>query len=232
MANGRDKIPDTESAMNLDKIYNGTVEEMFDSLNENFETIGKPQAIDTVSIKDGAITENKIGDGAITTGKINDGAITEDKIDGGAVTLTKISNDLKNWVLDKAHPVGSFYWSVNGTNPGDATVLGIGVWTQIKDTFILAAGDTYTAGTSGGEARHQLTVTEIPSHSHSLQANGSFTIGNGQGSGASGIPSNTSGWGTIANADWYTLSNGYTGGSQSHNNMPPYITAYCWRRTN
>ena len=28
----------------------------------------------------------------------------------------------------------------------------------------------------------------------------------------------------------YSDNVGYKGGNQPHNNMPPYITAYCWRR--
>lgn len=235
------KIPGTENAMNLDKIDNGTVRDMFDSLNENFTTIGKPQAIDTVSIKNGAVTTEKINDGAITTGKINDGAVTENKIDDGvvtsdkigseAVTLTKISNDLKNWFLDKAHPVGSFYWSANNTNPGNSDVLGIGTWTQIKDTFILAAGDTYAAGTSGGEAWHLLTTSEMPSHAHYTLTWDATQIGLGYTSYSSAnkrcltVDADAIPGGTI---NPYTGSNG---GSQPHNNMPPYITAYCWRRT-
>lgn len=41
-----------------------------------------------------------------------------------------------------------------------------GTWEQIKDTFILAAGDTYKAGTTGGEATHILTTDEMPAHNH------------------------------------------------------------------
>ena len=29
---------------------------------------------------------------------------------------------------------------------------------------------------------------------------------------------------------FYTPKSHSEGGSQAHNNMPPYITAYCWRR--
>ena len=41
-----------------------------------------------------------------------------------------------------------------------------GGWTQIKDKFILAAGDTYKKGQTGGEASHTLTVGEMPIHQH------------------------------------------------------------------
>ena len=52
---------------------------------------------------------------------------------------------------DKIYPVGSIYISAASTSP--ATLFG-GTWEQIKDTFLLAAGDTYTAGETVGEAEH------------------------------------------------------------------------------
>ena len=68
------------------------------------------------------------------------------------------------------YPVGSIYLSVNNVNPG--TLFG-GTWVQIKDTFLLTAGDTYSAGATGGTAshthttaEHTLTVNEMPKHRH------------------------------------------------------------------
>lgn len=63
-----------------------------------------------------------------------------------------------------AHPVGSLYWTSSTENP--AVTFGGGTWTQIKDKFILAAGDTYTNGATGGAATVTLTTNEMPSHSH------------------------------------------------------------------
>lgn len=60
------------------------------------------------------------------------------------------------------YPVGSIYVSVNSTNPG--TIFG-GTWEQIKDRFILAAGDTYSAGSTGGSAD-----AVIPTHTHTITA--------------------------------------------------------------
>ena len=75
------------------------------------------------------------------------------------------------------YPVGSIYLSVNNVNPG--TIFG-GTWEQIQDRFLLAAGNTYAGGATGGTAshthtsaahthttaEHTLTVSEIPSHRH------------------------------------------------------------------
>ena len=72
-------------------------------------------------------------------------------------------------LLNLVYPVGSIYWSSNNTNPG--TLFG-GTWTQIKDKFILAAGDSYTNGATGGAATVTLTVSNMPSHSHGFTPSG------------------------------------------------------------
>ncbi|MBP3766013.1 MAG: prepilin-type N-terminal cleavage/methylation domain-containing protein [Bacilli bacterium] len=152
--------------------------------------------------------------------------------------------------LDEVYPVGSIYMSVGSTNPG--TLFG-GTWAKIEGRFLLGSSSSYTLGSTGGAAsvsytpagtvgNHTLTINEMPSHTHTLTTNGRFTIGNGNGSGISGIPSNTAGWGTIGDADWYVLSIDKTGGSQAHNHsftgtaksiatMPPYIVVNIWKRT-
>lgn len=53
------------------------------------------------------------------------------------------------------YPVGSIYLSVNATSP--AELFG-GTWEQIKDTFLLASGDTYEAGSTGGV----LAISNMP----------------------------------------------------------------------
>ena len=123
--------------------------------------------------------------------------------------------EFKNF-MKYVYPVGSYYWSSNSTNP--STLFG-GTWERIKDKFVLAAGDVYTAGTTGGEAMHILTEGEMPAHYHSIQ---SLAPLNGEaGNYFLGV---TSG-GQSAH------ETGTVGSSQPHNNMPPYIVAYCWRRT-
>ena len=122
-------------------------------------------------------------------------------------------------VFDMIYPVGSVYISVNSTSP--ATLFG-GTWVQIKDTFLLSAGDTYTAGNTGGEATHTLTTTEMPSHSHNAYLKAPFAIQTNGGTEFAALY-NT---GTSSNA---YITN--TGGGQAHNNMPPYLVVYMWKRT-
>lgn len=76
-----------------------------------------------------------------------------------------------------AYPIGSIYMSVNQTSP--ETLFG-GTWQRIQDTFLLAAGTTYNAGATGGEATHVLTPSEtaIKSHTHSYdKASGTGSAG-------------------------------------------------------
>ena len=72
--------------------------------------------------------------------------------------------------LKELFPIGSIYINVNTTNPG--TIFG-GTWEQIKDTFLLCSGSTYSNGSTGGSASHvhetqghTLTIAEMPSHNH------------------------------------------------------------------
>ena len=78
-----------------------------------------------------------------------------------------IQNALAQAKLD-AHPVGSLYWSSNPTDP--STLFG-GTWTRIKDRFVLAAGDTYGNGATGGAVTVKLTESNLPAHTHSMNHN-------------------------------------------------------------
>lgn len=67
-----------------------------------------------------------------------------------------------NWL--SIYPIGSIYMSVNEVDP--STIFG-GTWQQIKDKFLLASGDVYNNGATGGEATHTLSESEMPTHTHS-----------------------------------------------------------------
>ena len=71
-------------------------------------------------------------------------------------------------IWDKIYPVGSIYMSVNDTSP--ASLFG-GTWEELKDKFLLGAGDIYLSGATGGEASHTLTSNEIPKHKHNNTIN-------------------------------------------------------------
>lgn len=131
-------------------------------------------------------------------------------------------------LLSKIYPVGSLYMSAKATSP--ASLFG-GTWEQIKDRFILAAGDTYAAGSTGGEAEHALTVDEMPAHRHEgINIDNMYCFGWENGS-STGVNFQKFYGGTYWGDDVQNrLASGYAGGSTAHNNMPPYLTAYIWKR--
>lgn len=118
-----------------------------------------------------------------------------------------------------AYPVGAIYLSVTNVNP--ATLFG-GTWEAIGGRFLLGANSAYAAGSTGGESAHKLTTSEMPRHNHTLD---NYNVSAG----------NTTAYMTVQaqakvgyNGNVQTL---YTGGDGSHNNMPPYLAVYMWKRT-
>ena len=70
--------------------------------------------------------------------------------------------------VDMYYPVGSIYWTGKSPNEGgNPNILFGGTWEQIKDRFVLAAGDTYINGNTGGSATVTLTNEQMPNHNHS-----------------------------------------------------------------
>lgn len=194
---------------------------------------------------------------------------TGSDIDTGITNIQQIFNLI--------YPVGSYYMSSSATNPG--TLFG-GTWEQIKDRMIMAAGSSYAVGTTGGAtshthtsaahthtsaahthttAGHTLTVSEMPSHTHSHPNNGhTFSWGDrnstlwlnsgqmtAQGATNNGLssyqgPNNltnyTGGGASHSHGNTGSTTPGNTGSTTpgntgSSSNLPPYIVAYIWRRT-
>lgn len=135
------------------------------------------------------------------------------------------ANALDNKHLSDIYFVGCELHSHVETNP--FYLLGFGSWTLITDRFIIGAGQTYTVGATGGESTHTLTLQEIPPHFHHANNGGDFLSLNGNSSVTTdGFASGTM-WNGIKKN---TQSTDRIGGGQAHNNMPPYIAEYIWRR--
>ena len=134
-------------------------------------------------------------------------------------TLTGVTATIAN-----AYPVGSLYMNAsNSTNP--ATLLGFGTWSAFGEGRVLIGIDSSdtdfdTAEETGGSKTHTLSVSELPSHTHTATL-----MGNGedeqQDLPAAGDNSNPS----------RTMTTSATGGGGAHNNVQPYIVVYMWRRT-
>jgi hypothetical protein len=146
-------------------------------------------------------------------------------------------------LLNLIYPVGSVYMSFNYVSP--STFLG-GTWVLLQGRFLLGACTTdYTnevndfgnmmfinhTGYTGGTTTHALTLAEIPSHSHFYDKP---THKNGYPDGSAdtgGGSTNSSYWKGMSSSTTNNGSTDYAGGVSAHNNMPPYITVYMWRRT-
>jgi hypothetical protein len=86
--------------------------------------------------------------------------------------------------------VGAIYKSTVATSP--ATLFG-GTWEQIKDSFLLSAGDTYTAGDTGGSATATLAVENLPRHTHTLNYGNTSSTGTATTAGFRGVSTPTGG---------------------------------------
>lgn len=135
-----------------------------------------------------------------------------------------------------AHPVGSYYFSDDSTSPTD---LFGGTWEALTPGYTLIAQGagsdsfgsfTYTAGQKYGERKHQLTTNELP------YLEGRFPTGVVSGyqvdttgivSGVDGFTKST--WGSDRSNTWgFKIA---FGGNQPHENIPPTIASYGWKRT-
>ena len=175
--------------------------------------------------------------GAITTKGIK---LTSGTDFGSSLPSNMQSNQLffqtlgSNYILDNVYPVGSIYMSVNSTNPKN---LFGGTWEQIQGKFLFGMNSSYPAGSTGGEITHKLTWNEMPEHYHeglyySYQDTENLITLNA-GSASYHIP-----WGSSDYAGDYgagtgekELITGSAGSGVAHNNMPPYLSVYIWKRT-
>ena len=124
----------------------------------------------------------------------------------------------------RKYPIGMIVVFYTDIDPNE---LYGGTWERIKGAFIWGIDDGETAGTTGGEKAHTLTVNEIPAHAHT--ENDAVMVWNTKIGNVGADPARKE----MASAALVSpaLNTGSTGGGQSHNNMPPYYGAYIWRKT-
>lgn len=154
---------------------------------------------------------------------------------GDSVYIQTIGGDLNTGIITQRivshnndevsgfYPVGSIYMSLNDTDP--RYIFG-GMWERLEAGRFLISADiasttsTYIAGNTGGEATHLLTVDEIPSHFHTSY--GWAAVADGSGDYVT--------FGATDNPTTQSKNTRTTGGSQPHNNIPPYLVVYMWKR--
>ena len=163
------------------------------------------------------------------------------EINDGSVVWTV--QNIRPTALD-SYPVGSIYMSVNSTSPAD---LFGGTWEAMPAGRVLLAQGTsewgveYQAGSTGGEHEHQLSVGELPEHTHTASTNTAgdhshtFTFGRSYESDR-GVPGGGDGDRTYTNSTntagshIHTIAISNTGNDRAHNNLQPYISVFMWQR--
>ena len=138
------------------------------------------------------------------------------------------------FVLRYVYPVGSVYASLDGTDPQER--FG-GTWERIAGRFLLGADETHGAGTTGGTERVTLEAAQMPRHGHieTLHVKGKgygFMTGDtvSEAAGENVYSFEESTLDVRANTG-VLMSTRYAGGSEAHENMPPYLAVHMWRRT-
>jgi len=132
----------------------------------------------------------------------------------------------KREIFDLIYPVGAIYISTSSTSP---QTLFTGTWQRIRDTFLLAAGNTYSAGSTGGSAD-----AVVVSHTHKFVGDGGDIDGYELGylmRHNSSVTYRNPAWSYGSyGTDSGQLSLQSTGEDGTGKNMPPYLAVYVWKR--
>lgn len=159
----------------------------------------------------------KLSDSTSSTSSTNGGVAATPAAVKAAIAEAKLA----------AWPIGSIYMTVSNTSP--ESLFG-GTWERISERFLLGASGSFPAGATGGESAHTLTQSELPNYSLSV-TNGSNVIRSKTGSFADAyVQTQSGGWG-IPNWESKTVTVASGGSGKAHNNMPPYLAVYMWKRT-
>lgn len=139
---------------------------------------------------------------------------------------TNLDAETLNYAFQLMHPVGSIYMTTIETNPSE--IFGFGEWVLWGAGKVPVGVDTAqtefdTVEKIGGEKTHTLTIEEMPSHAHLMEGVRKWV----------GDEIGDTKWqedGTYQHAK-EGMPTSYTGGSQPHNILQPYITCYMFKRT-
>ena len=145
---------------------------------------------------------------------------------------TEPGTPLNKALFDKIMPSGLIcMWSGTKIPAGWLLCDGTNGTPDLRNRFIVGAGDEYAVGDTGGEKEHTLTVDEMPSHTHildwweSANSNGYKTTKNFLYAGSdssTGLLHNNRSKAAASGTDTITADISYVGGSEAHENRPPY----------
>lgn len=202
-------------------------------------------SVGQAQLYDGNGTTTALKLGANCNGATICGTLSATSLAGVSLNLsTKLTPDQLN-ILELVkilYPLNAIVYTADSTNPGTRSGWIGTTWEQISQgRFIVGVGtgtdnntitQPFSAGNNFGEYNHSLVITEIPSHTHSLNVDGEqfyitndantaqpTTFGRFRGDGPSGD-----------NDGRYCPTLPSTGGGLSHNNIPPGFGLWVWKR--
>lgn len=185
---------------------------------------GAVESVEAVVIK-GSPSSGEAKDPAVNSGSILDGDSPVDmplwRIPISGLTPGKpvklfdgFDAVRRRWLLENVFHIGFVWMSYANTSP--ASIVG-GTWTPITGRFPYFNSSTAT----GGSNTHTLSVSEMPSHIHTVGL--TKRLVNNLGSGSY--------YNITLDDDNSSKSTRSTGSGAAHNNMPAYQSLYAWRRT-
>ena len=137
-----------------------------------------------------------------------------------------------NSVLEIVCPVGTIIFTGSMDDPR----LQRGTWHRIENKFILAASSSHMLNTTGGEETVSLTAANngththtasagaVPSHSHDITI-----LSNSATTNETGSHEHTTTTSTVEGVSG-DITIDASGSGTAHENMPPYVSKYCFER--
>ena len=147
------------------------------------------------------------------------------KVSGQITLLDEYQWIWSGWNAE-TYPVGSIYLATANNEP--AGRFG-GTWEQIKDVFLLAAGDTYPAGSTGGSADAVVVLHDHIEYGTNTGGTDDYRMAY--------ISETGTDYGVYYNPDGATVGNkgvfvrtANAGVDGTGKNMPPYLAVCMWKR--
>lgn len=132
----------------------------------NYQKKDLAQAVEgetTVSGALGALSTNKASKVSDATNGHIASLDANGNLEDSGIAKTDIPSLLA--VQNALFPIGSVYLTIGNNNP--ATLLGFGTWTALSEGYLKTGGSNASGG-SMTTGSHALTVSEMPSHNHTI----------------------------------------------------------------
>lgn len=214
--------------LNFDRGYGQSAEQMVQSLMESTQ-----MALDTM--------ERKLKDAGINISGNQEGqaSIVDIVYPVGAIYMSLNETSPSELFGGTWERIQGRFLLASGENDANDTEADENWGTSFPEGTLNAP-----AGEKGGEATHVLTNEQMPVHTHKQNAHHHAGLRSGSVSGTvvkggsdycakgtiSGLGSNSAATKVIYTVNT-TATNQNTGGGAAHNNLPPYLSVYMWKRT-